>query len=476
MKKTPRFNSLTVIIAGLLCGATLALTARAIYRASNFPEARRLFPDYAPCYLEETGDSFDIAINGPGFFAFKHESGAWVFSRESHFVIDDQNRLASPYGLPLEPEIRLATDAVSIRIDARRQVFALNDRGDLIPSRIIQLYQFPSERHYIWGGEHFWYGARTDLTPLEIPSRSDQPVLLQGYRLRNEIPQDAPPGLIVNSPPSETDPTKDEIIQTGKETDFAIVGEGFFAVEIDDALTPISVRGSPIAQGMNRLGFTRYLSLVEKDDLVQRTYPEHVVKIQTQSQPPPSAALTSGLGSAQSPDGQAATLKQVPSTFKNPFSPFTQAQQNVKINPYNSTNMNRTSTFTTTLTIKTVLRSAIRVAKSIEAVKLIEGVASSPPPDDFVAPNLGIAAFDFDLFTPTVDTGTTVHQAGELVKTLDDMKEIRIYRFENPRALQYHRNGVYVATDLSGPPVEIPPEEASGTIRQGYLNNAMLNP
>ena len=69
--------------------------------------------------MKNTGSDLDVAIEGTGFFQILQPSGAIAYSRAGNFQRDQQGRIVTQDGFPLEPEIVIPQDArqVSIGLD-----------------------------------------------------------------------------------------------------------------------------------------------------------------------------------------------------------------------------------------------------------------------------------------------------------------------------------------------------------------------
>lgn len=61
--------------------------------------------DFSPGPIDETGNPFELALEGNGFFAFESPSGE-VLSREGRLVVAEDGELVSPDGLPIAWEER----------------------------------------------------------------------------------------------------------------------------------------------------------------------------------------------------------------------------------------------------------------------------------------------------------------------------------------------------------------------------------
>lgn len=66
--------------------------------------------------LEQTGNSFDLAINGDGFFQIRMPDGSVSYSRDGALTISDEGYLMTQTGLQLEPDISIPIDATEIHV------------------------------------------------------------------------------------------------------------------------------------------------------------------------------------------------------------------------------------------------------------------------------------------------------------------------------------------------------------------------
>ncbi|MSP25998.1 MAG: flagellar basal-body rod protein FlgG [Myxococcales bacterium] len=66
--------------------------------------------------LEQTGNAFDVAIEGNGFFVVNQPDGTLGYTRAGQFKMDSQGRLTTTSGMPLEPPISIPSDALEITI------------------------------------------------------------------------------------------------------------------------------------------------------------------------------------------------------------------------------------------------------------------------------------------------------------------------------------------------------------------------
>ena len=66
--------------------------------------------------LQQTGNSFDIAIDGNGFFQVQMPDGTVGYTRDGSFRIDAQGQLVNSNGLSLTPPITIPANATSVTI------------------------------------------------------------------------------------------------------------------------------------------------------------------------------------------------------------------------------------------------------------------------------------------------------------------------------------------------------------------------
>jgi flagellar basal-body rod protein FlgG len=66
--------------------------------------------------LQQTGNTLDLAIEGDGFFQIQQPSGDIAYTRAGTFKKDSQGRVVTSEGFPLQPEITLPQNALSVTV------------------------------------------------------------------------------------------------------------------------------------------------------------------------------------------------------------------------------------------------------------------------------------------------------------------------------------------------------------------------
>lgn len=74
--------------------------------------------------LAQTGNQFDVAIEGRGFFQISMPDGQQAYTRSGNFEIDQQGQLVTPDGYLLEPSIAIPPGATAVTIAADGTVSA----------------------------------------------------------------------------------------------------------------------------------------------------------------------------------------------------------------------------------------------------------------------------------------------------------------------------------------------------------------
>ena len=66
--------------------------------------------------FQATENELDMAIEGDGFFQILQPNGETAYTRAGSFKIDSDGRVVTSDGFPMEPEITIPTDAISLSI------------------------------------------------------------------------------------------------------------------------------------------------------------------------------------------------------------------------------------------------------------------------------------------------------------------------------------------------------------------------
>src|SRR5690606_12152894 len=78
---------------------------------------------------QQTGNRFDLAIDGRGYFQVLLPSGETAYTRAGNFSVNGEGQLVTDDGYPVEPQIAIPQEAVDVVISPTGQVQVLID-GD----------------------------------------------------------------------------------------------------------------------------------------------------------------------------------------------------------------------------------------------------------------------------------------------------------------------------------------------------------
>src|SRR6188472_3973603 len=88
--------------------------------------------------LAPTGNEFDVAIRGDGFFKVLMPDGTYSYTRDGSFQMDAQGRIVTPKGNVVQPGITIPNNAQSISISPAGHVSATVP-GSTAPSVLGQI-------------------------------------------------------------------------------------------------------------------------------------------------------------------------------------------------------------------------------------------------------------------------------------------------------------------------------------------------
>jgi flagellar basal-body rod protein FlgG len=88
--------------------------------------------------MTATGNQYDLAINGRGFFQVLTPTGDIAYTRAGNFSVNDTGQLVTQDGYQVQPAISIPQDATNVTISAAGQV-QVTQPGNATPSVVGQL-------------------------------------------------------------------------------------------------------------------------------------------------------------------------------------------------------------------------------------------------------------------------------------------------------------------------------------------------
>ncbi|MBR0718608.1 flagellar basal-body rod protein FlgG [Bradyrhizobium liaoningense] len=72
--------------------------------------------------LSQTGNDLDLAVSGEGFFKILMPDGSYQYTRDGTFQMDNQGRIVTAQGNPVQPTITIPNNASGITVNMQGQV------------------------------------------------------------------------------------------------------------------------------------------------------------------------------------------------------------------------------------------------------------------------------------------------------------------------------------------------------------------
>ncbi len=85
--------------------------------------------------FRQTGNSFDLGIEGEGFFQVTLPDGTTSYTRTGELKVDSDGRLVTSDGYVLEPAITIPSDSLTVTISADG-IFSVTQPGASIPTQV----------------------------------------------------------------------------------------------------------------------------------------------------------------------------------------------------------------------------------------------------------------------------------------------------------------------------------------------------
>ncbi|NDV17842.1 flagellar basal-body rod protein FlgG [Pseudodesulfovibrio sp. JC047] len=105
--------------------------------------------------FKNTGNPLDMAIEGDGFFKVM-QNDEEVYTRAGSFKLDDEGRVVTAGGWPLQPEFTVPPETVSVVVTENGNIAALDKDGTSLAEADIDIYRFQNPAGLIATGRNFY--------------------------------------------------------------------------------------------------------------------------------------------------------------------------------------------------------------------------------------------------------------------------------------------------------------------------------
>ncbi|MBC8337889.1 MAG: flagellar basal-body rod protein FlgG [Rhodospirillales bacterium] len=133
--------------------------------------------------LEATDNTFDMAVQGKGFFQIQLPAGGTAYTRDGTFQLDANGQVVTHDGYPLEPAITVPSNAIDVTINQSGQVLAKIE-GQVAFSNVgqIQVANFPNEAGLAAEGNNLLTETPASGSPVTgAPGSTGFGSILQGF-------------------------------------------------------------------------------------------------------------------------------------------------------------------------------------------------------------------------------------------------------------------------------------------------------
>lgn len=133
--------------------------------------------------MQNTDNQLDLAIDGGGFFQILQPNGEIAYTRAGALKLDSQGRIVTSDGFPLEPELVIPTDALSISVGTDGIVSVLQP-GNVNSQQIgqLRLVNFANPAGLSGLGRSLFQPTTSSGDPIEgVPGEQGLGTLQQGF-------------------------------------------------------------------------------------------------------------------------------------------------------------------------------------------------------------------------------------------------------------------------------------------------------
>ncbi|MDB5369295.1 MAG: Flagellar basal-body rod protein FlgG [Roseomonas sp.] len=95
--------------------------------------------------LTETGNKYDLALEGRGYFGVTLPDGTTAYTRDGSFKLSPEGQIVTTEGYPIEPAITVATDAKDVTVNQAGEVIVTEANGQQQTAGRLALYLFAND-------------------------------------------------------------------------------------------------------------------------------------------------------------------------------------------------------------------------------------------------------------------------------------------------------------------------------------------
>lgn len=116
--------------------------------------------------LQPTGDQFDLAIQGDGFFQLRKPDGSILYTRDGTFKLSSEGTIVSSNGYVLEPGLKLNSDSQGFEVSKSGAVSIVEAKGQSTEAGAIELVKFVNPAGLLSVGENLYQETPASGAPI----------------------------------------------------------------------------------------------------------------------------------------------------------------------------------------------------------------------------------------------------------------------------------------------------------------------
>ena len=133
--------------------------------------------------LTSTSNSFDLAIQGDGYFQILLPNGDTAYTRDGTFQLNANGQMVSADGFPLQPGITIPVGALDVSINGSGEVIVTEEAGQAGSNvGTIQIASFPNEGGLKAMGANLFQATQSSgPATIDNPGKAGYGSLMQGF-------------------------------------------------------------------------------------------------------------------------------------------------------------------------------------------------------------------------------------------------------------------------------------------------------
>ena len=139
---------------------------------------------FSPGALQATGNPFDVALQGDGFFQVSQPDGSTAYTRDGNFTVDETGRLVTAGGLPVQSDtgtdLVVPADSVSAHLDDNGQLLATDATGTELVIGTLGISQFANNAGLQANGQNLWTATVASGAAIPASQNGTAPIVVAG--------------------------------------------------------------------------------------------------------------------------------------------------------------------------------------------------------------------------------------------------------------------------------------------------------